>query len=130
MTRLLGMARGIIRPEFTSKHCKRKALGGPSAHSKEEHDKKNKKNNPINNPISAQGLKAANDAENRKAIAAQGLGNTMRSKADTKLLCEHLLAIKKYAIPGNMTMSRQSCRPAWLVALHAAACTSVVRGSP
>jgi hypothetical protein len=52
MARLLGKARGVvIRPERTPKHCKRKALGGPGSHSKEEQDKRNKKDNPIYNPI-------------------------------------------------------------------------------
>jgi hypothetical protein len=76
--RLLTQARpGIIRPEYTRKDLKRKALGGSGSNSKEEQDKNNKKHNPIN----AQRRKEANDLENRKTIDAQGLGHTMRSLA-------------------------------------------------
>jgi hypothetical protein len=91
---------GISRPENTRRDCKRKALGGPGAESKEEKDKANTKANPIQ----CKKRKDANDLENRKAIEAQDLGHIMRSKAETKLLCEHLLSIKKYAILGNLTM--------------------------
>jgi hypothetical protein len=116
MTRLLGKARGgIIRPECTNKHCKKKAPGGPGFHSKEEHVKKSKKHNPINNPIHAQKRKAANDAKSRATIVAQGLGHIMRSEADTKLLREPLLSIKTYATLGNMTMSQAIARNSFAI---------------
>jgi hypothetical protein len=91
---------GIIRPEKTRKDCKRKALGELGSFSKEEQDKTNKKHNPIN----SKKRKDANDLESRKTIEAQDLGHIMRSKAETKLLCEDLLSIKRYAILGNLTM--------------------------
>jgi hypothetical protein len=92
---------GIIRPEKTRKDCKRKALGALGSSSKEEKDKNNNKNNPV----WAQRQKAANDLGNRKIIVAQGLGHTMRSKADTKLLCDQLFSSKTFHILDNMTMS-------------------------
>jgi hypothetical protein len=111
---------GIIRPEYTNKDRKMKAVGAPGRCSKEEQDKLNKKNNPINNPIwnpinnpshnpinnpiwGAKRKQAANDAENRKNTEDQGLRHTMRSKHTTKLLCERLLSTK-YAILGDLTM--------------------------
>jgi hypothetical protein len=87
---------GVIRPEKTRKDRKGRALGGPGSSSKEEQDKIGKKHNKKR--------KAANDAENRKTTVAQGLRHTMRSKANTKLLCEHRLSIKKYPILGNLAM--------------------------
>jgi hypothetical protein len=102
LTRLLGKARGgVIRPENTPKHCKRKVLGGPTAHSKEEQDKNTKKRNPRHQLR----RKAANDAENRKATVAQGLSYDMRSKEDTKLLRDQLFSSKTFPILDNMAMS-------------------------
>jgi hypothetical protein len=74
---------------------------GSSSSSKEEEDKNNNKHNLI----FAQRRKAANGLENRKTIVAQGLGHTMRSKADTKLLCDQLFSSKTFPILDNMTMS-------------------------
>jgi hypothetical protein len=64
---------------------------------KEEEDKKN--------TIFAQRHKAANDAQNRKTIVAQGLGYIMRSKEDTKLLSGRLYSSKTFPILDDMAMS-------------------------
>jgi hypothetical protein len=97
---------GIIKPEYTSKGKKQKSLGAPGAYSKVEKDKLGKKWNPVTNKKASQKRKAANDAKNRATTVSQGLQHTMRDEAETKLLCERLHSIKKYAILGNQTMSK------------------------
>jgi hypothetical protein len=107
---------GVFMPERTSKSFKMKTAGAPNSKSKAEQKKNSKKHNPKNNPINnpknnkknSQKRKAANGANNRAIIKSQGLDHHMRSEAEaeTKLLCERLLSIKKYAILGNKTMSQ------------------------
>jgi hypothetical protein len=101
---------GVIMPERTKKGCIKKTVGAPSSSTKVEKDKTNKKlnkkNNPKNNKKNSQKRKAANDAKNRATIVSQGLKHTMRDEAETKLLCDRLFSIKKYAILDNQTMSK------------------------
>jgi hypothetical protein len=61
---------------------------------------------PDNNPIANKKRKDENDAENRKIIEDQGLGQDMRIKTEKEELCECLLYEKKYAVLGNQTMSK------------------------
>jgi hypothetical protein len=93
---------GIIRPDKTNKGYIQKRVGAPSAHSKVESKSSNKKHNKKNN----EKRKDINDAENRKIIEDQGLGQDMRSKTETDGLCKHLLYEKKYPILGNQAMSK------------------------
>jgi hypothetical protein len=76
---------------------------------------------PSLKPFFTQRIKAANDAKNRATIVAQGLGHIMRSKADTKLLCEYLLSIKKYAILCNLAMRQAIARNSFAIYIGAMA---------
>jgi hypothetical protein len=89
---------GIIMPQKTRKGCISKSVGAPGACSKVEQDKANKRQN--------EKRKDQNDAENRKIIEDQGLGQDMRTKTETDDLCKHLLYEKKYPILGNQAMSK------------------------
>jgi hypothetical protein len=98
---------GVISPQRTNKGYIQKSVGEPSALSKAEtksyNKKPNPKHNPKNNKKNNKKRKDQNDAENRKTIENQGLGQDMRSKTEVDDLCEHLLNEKKYPILGNQT---------------------------
>jgi hypothetical protein len=97
-------------PERTNKAHIKKFVGAPGAFSKVETDKRSKKWNPINNKKNNKKdnkkRKDENDAENRKIIEDQGLGQDMRTKKETDDLCEHLLYEETYDILDDMTISQ------------------------
>jgi hypothetical protein len=105
LTKMLGTTRGIIHPEKTNTLYDQKALGAPTADSKEEWDARNAIHNPINYPIYGPISRAAKKRKRREEAIRQleekGFADYILPEEEVEVLVDEILAEERPEFDGK-----------------------------
>ena len=104
LTRLIGMTRGVIRPEYTNKAYEPRALGAPTAASKEVSDVRNAIHNAIHNPIQSAEKRQRRREEAIALLTEKGYADKLLSEEELKQKVKDILNTKRKELGGRSIM--------------------------